>query len=73
MVLRSALSDLVFLGISSVNLIFGYVMNVKFRKILRTWNLGHDINIYFEFRISEDLKSQVHVCYCHFTVHGFLV
>jgi hypothetical protein len=34
MVQRSAPSDLVFMGISSVDLIFGYVMNVKFRKIL---------------------------------------
>jgi len=34
MVQRSAPSDLIFMGISSVNLIFGCVMNVNFRKIL---------------------------------------
>jgi len=34
MVQRSAPSDLIFVGISSVKLIFGCVMNVKFGKIL---------------------------------------
>ena len=34
MVQRSAPSDLICIGIHTVNLIFGYVINVKFRKIL---------------------------------------
>jgi len=34
MLQRNALSGLIFIGISFVKLIFGYVMNVNFRKIL---------------------------------------